>query len=144
MIEFLLIVYFPCTKNYQSVFLFLNSVSNTQYTILYIYIYIVYVPQYPTRGGIETTREYLETRSDKSILSNSLCDLASIILKKNRQLKYRQKRGFAIGTKFAPPYSNLFMTGLDREFSKTVSLNLSLGYDTLMRFLVYESKVHNN
>ena len=29
-------------------------------------------------------REYLETRSDKSILSNSLCDLASIILKKNR------------------------------------------------------------
>ena len=89
-------------------------------------------------------RGYLETRSDKSILSNSLCDLASIILKKNRQLKYHQKRGFAIGTKFAPPYSNLFMTGLEREFSKTVSLNLSLGYDTLMTFLVYESKVHNN
>ena len=28
-------------------------------------------------------REYLETRSDKSILSNSLCDLAIIILKNN-------------------------------------------------------------
>ena len=48
------------------------------------YLYIVYVSEYPTRGGIETMREYLETRSDKSILSNSLCDLASIILKKNR------------------------------------------------------------
>ena len=28
-----------------------------------------------------TIREYLETRSDKSISSNSLCDLASFILK---------------------------------------------------------------
>ena len=86
---------------------------------IYIYIYIVYVPQYPTRAGIETMREYLEIRSDKSILSNSLCDLASIILKKNRYLKYHQKRGFAIGTKFAPSYSSLFMKGLEREFSNS-------------------------
>ena len=28
--------------------------------------------------------EYLETPSDKLVLSNSLCDLASIVLKKNR------------------------------------------------------------
>ena len=40
-------------------------------------------PQYPTRGGIETMCEGLETCSDKSILSNKLCDLASIILKNN-------------------------------------------------------------
>ena len=89
-------------------------------------------------------RGYLETRSDKSILSNSLCDLASIILKKNRQLKYHQKRCFAIGTKFAPPYSDMFMIGLEREFSKTVSLNLSRGYDNLIRFMVYGPKVANN
>ena len=118
------------------------------------YLYTVYVSEYPTRGGIETMREYLETRSDKSILSNSLCDLVRIILKKNRQLKYHQKRSFVIGTKFAPPYSNLFMTGFSNpvinkleyggEFSKTVSLNLSCGYDTLIRFLVYEPKVPNN
>ena len=58
-------------------------------------------------------REYLETRCDKPILSNSLYDLASIILQnnyfENEQLKYHQKRGFAIGTKFAPPNSNLFL-----------------------------------
>ena len=49
-----------------------------------IYIHLVYAPQYLTRGNIETVREYLETRetrSDKSISSNSLCDLASIILR---------------------------------------------------------------
>ena len=61
-------------------------------------------------------REYLETRSDKSILSNSICDLAHIILKnnyfENGYLKYHQKRRFAIRAKFAPPCSNLFMTGL--------------------------------
>ena len=63
-------------------------------------------------------REYLETRSDKSISSNSLCDLANIILKNNyfanEEWKYQQKRGFAIGTKFVPPYSNLFMAGLEK------------------------------
>ena len=67
MINFLLIVYFHGTKSYQSIFLFLNSASNTSFT----------------RGGIETMRKYLETSSDKSILSNSMCDLAKIILKNN-------------------------------------------------------------
>ena len=41
---------------------------------------------------IETIREYLETRSDKSISSDSLCDLANYILKNNQfeneELKY--------------------------------------------------------
>ena len=67
-------------------------------------------------------REYLETRSDKSILSNSWCNLAKIILKnnyfENGEFKYHQKRGFAIGTKFDPPYSNLFMTESKENFSK--------------------------
>ena len=44
---------------------------------IYIHIYICTPPQYLTRRGVETIREYLETRSDKSISSNSLCDLAS-------------------------------------------------------------------
>ena len=63
--------------------------------------------------------EYLEARSNKSISSNNLCDLASITLKnnyaKNEKLKYHQKRFFAIGTKFAPPYSNLFIAGLEKS-----------------------------
>ena len=64
-------------------------------------------------------REYLETRSDKSIFSSSLRNLARIVLKdnyfENGSLKYHQKRGFANGTKFASPYSNLFMTGLEKR-----------------------------
>ena len=63
--------------------------------------------------------EYLETLSDTSIFSNSLCNLASIILInnyfENGLLKYHQKRGFAVGTKFASPYSNLIKTGLEKR-----------------------------
>ena len=93
------------------------------YTIYYeysgVHIYINSIctpPKYLTRGGIETICEYLETRSDKSISSSNLCDVASFIFKNNyfvnQELKYHQKRGFAIGTKFASPSSNLFMAGL--------------------------------
>ena len=68
--------------------------------------------------------ESLETRSDKWISSNSLCVLANIILKNNyfehEELKYHQKRAFAIGTKFAPPYSSLLAYSRVRKenFSK--------------------------
>ena len=83
----------------------------------------VYVPQYPTWGSIETMREYLEIRSDKSILSNSLCDFATIILKndyfENGELKYHQKRDFFVGSKFAAPYSNLFMAELGKIIFQT-------------------------
>ena len=64
-------------------------------------------------------REYLETRSDKSVSTNSLSVLASIILKNNfsekGELKYHQKGGTTIGRKFAPPYSNLFMAGFEKR-----------------------------
>ena len=135
MINILLVLYFHGTKNYQCIFLFDKSVSNICYTVLYytmlyytilsciyIYIYIICTPsQYLTRGGIERIRG---TRSDKSISSNleilkavrCLCDLESFILNnnyfENEELKYHQKRGFAIAAKFAHPYSNLFMVGL--------------------------------
>ena len=64
--------------------------------------------------GIETMCQYLEIRSDRSTSTstNSLCNIASIILKnnyfENGELKYRQKRSTAIGAKFALPH---FMVG---------------------------------
>ena len=54
---------------------------------IYIHIHIVYVAQYPTQGDVGTVREYLETRSDKSISNNSLCDLANINLKNNMRIR---------------------------------------------------------
>ena len=107
--------------------------TTTHHTI-YI-MHTAYTPQYPTRGDIETIREYLETGSDKSISSNSLCDPASIILKSNyfedEELTYHQK--------FATPCCHLFMAGLEkRNFQNS---EFKYGYDTLMGVFVYGSKV---
>ena len=106
-------------------------------------MYIVHASQYLTGGDIETIREYLEIRSDKSISSNSLCGLASIILKnnyfENEGLNNHQEKGFAIGTKFATPYSNLFMAGLEKRIFQ--NSEFKCGYDTFMRFFVYGPKV---
>ena len=106
-------------------------------------MYIVYATQYLTQGDVKTILEYLETRSDKSISSTSPCDLASIILKniyiENEESKYHQKRGFLFGTKFATPYSNLFMAGLENILFQ--NSEFKCGYDTLMRVFVYGSKV---
>ena len=76
-------------------------------------------PHIRREEGIETMAEYLETRDNKTISTKSLCDLASIVLKENYfELSgkiYHQKLGTAIGTKFAPPYANLFMAGLEKR-----------------------------
>ena len=62
--------------------------------------------------------EYLKTREHKTVSTNSLCNLGSIVLKNYFELSskiYHQKLGTAIGTKFAPTCANLFMAGLDKR-----------------------------
>ena len=75
-------------------------------------------PHIPHEEGVETMTGYSETRDDKTASAKSLCDLASIVLKENyfelSDKFYHQKLGTAIGTKFAPPYANLFMAGLEK------------------------------
>ena len=57
-----------------------------------------------------------------------LCDLAEVVLK-NNSFKFskkilKQKRGTAIGTKFAPPYSILFMAELEEGILKKEDFKL--------------------
>ena len=65
-------------------------------------------PHIPHEEGIETMKKYLNLREDQSVFTNSLCDLAHIILTENYfkigKDMYHQNLGTAIGTKFAPPY----------------------------------------
>ena len=44
----------------------------------------------------------------------------------NEELKYLQKRRFAIGTKFAPPYSDLFMSGIEKTIFQNSEFEPSL------------------
>ena len=56
---------------------------------------------------------------EKYISSDTLCYLAEVVLKGNTfkfdKKTLKQKRGTAMGTKFAPPYSILFMVELEEE-----------------------------
>ena len=61
----------------------------------------------------------METRINKQISSDTLAELAKVALKNNifesDQKTFKQRRGTAIGTKFAPPSSLLFMADFQKK-----------------------------
>ena len=76
-------------------------------------------PNIPHEEGLSVLRKRLDNRMEKYISSDTLCDLAEVVLKNNNfkfgKKALKQKGGTAIGTKFAPPYSILFMVELEEE-----------------------------
>ena len=76
-------------------------------------------PNIPHEEGLSALRKRLDNQMEKYISSETLCDLAEVVLKNNIfkfvEKTLKRKRGTAIGTTFAPPYSILFMAELDEE-----------------------------
>ena len=76
-------------------------------------------PNIPHSEGLISLRRFLELRDNKQISSDSLIELAEIVLKniffEFDQKTFKQVRGTAIGTKFAPPYAILFMADLEEK-----------------------------
>ena len=76
-------------------------------------------PNIPHGEGLASLRRFLETRDNKQISSDTLTELAEVVLKNNifefDEKTFKQKRGTAIGTKFAPPYAILFMANLEEK-----------------------------
>ena len=75
-------------------------------------------PSIQHEEGLSALRKRLDNRMEKYISSdNTLCDAAEVVLKNNiskfGKKTLKQKRGTTIGTKFAPPYSILFMAELE-------------------------------
>ena len=70
-------------------------------------------PNIPHGEGLASLYKFLETRENKQISSDTLAELAEIVLKNNifefDEKTFKQKRGTATGTKFAPPYAILFI-----------------------------------
>ena len=73
----------------------------------------------PHSESLTSLRRFLELRENKQISSDTLMELAEIVLKNNifefNEKTFRQVRGTAIGTKFAPPYAILFTAGLEEK-----------------------------
>ena len=76
-------------------------------------------PNVPHSEGLSSLRRFLELRDNKKISSDTLIELADIVLKniffEFDQKSFKQVRGTAIGTKFAPPYAILFMADLEEK-----------------------------
>ena len=74
---------------------------------------------------------------EKYISSNTLCDLAEVVVK-NNILKFgkktlKEKRGTVIRTKFAPPYSILFMAELEEEILRKAELKMRRKHKVLYK-----------
>ena len=71
----------------------------------------------PHEEGLTSLRRFLETRDNKQISSDTLTELAEVVLKNNifefDEKTFKQKRGTAIGTKLVPPYAILFMADFE-------------------------------
>ena len=93
-------------------------------------------PNVPHEKGMEAICQYLETRSDKSVSTNSLCDLASIILRMGSWSTIKKVVPLLRPSSLLHILTCLWQ-GSKRELFKAVSLSLSCGSDNLMIFFLY-------
>ena len=110
-------LYIKDTKNFLNKLRFLPKLPNN--IILCTVVVVGLYPNIPHEEGLSALRKQLDNRMEKYISSDTPCDLAEVVLKNNifkfGKKTLKQKRGTAIGTKFAPPYSILFMAELEEE-----------------------------
>ena len=81
-------------------------------------------PNIPHDEGLAFLKDFLDSRVDKQVTTDTLIELAELVLKNNifefSDKTYKQIRGTAIGTKFAPPYAILFMAALEEKILNKV------------------------
>ena len=92
-------------------------------------------PNIPHELGLGAMRKFLDKRSDKSVSTQTLIDLAELVLKNNYfthdEKIFKQIRGTAMGTRFAPSYAILAMA----EFEELALSNSELDPETWWRFI---------
>ena len=96
-------------------------------------------PSISNEKRLRFLRNVLEKRSNKNVSTNTLIELAELVLQNNyfgfdeRYLK--QVRGTATGTKFVPPYVIIYMVALEEDFLETLIKSSGCGEGILMTFL---------
>ena len=114
----------------------------------------------PHNEGIEACRHFLNTRQEKSLPAESICDLIRMILTMNNfsfnNEHYLQVHGTAMGTRMAPSYANLFMGKFEQHaienaplkpfvwwrFIDDVFMIWTEGEEHLKDFIRYLNSVH--
>ena len=95
----------------------MGSYQREQFFVLWILP--VFTLTYHTGKVLTLSLKFLETRKNKQISSDTLPELAEIVLKNNifefDEKAFKQKCGTVIGTNFLPPNAILFMTDLEEK-----------------------------
>ena len=77
----------------------------------------------PHEVGLKSLKDALDRRREKKISKEDLVKMAEFVLKNNYfefdRSVYQQLSGNAIGTKFSPPYSYIFMDHIENSFLET-------------------------
>ena len=85
---------------------------------------VVSYPNIPHNEGLAFLKDFLDSRVDKQVTTDTLIELTQLVLKNNNfgfsDKSYKQICGTAIGTKFAPPYAVLFMAVLEQNILSKV------------------------
>ena len=83
-------------------------------------------PNIPHEEGLASLRKFLDASAEKKVTTETLVELAEIILKNNifqfNEKTLKQLRGTAIGTKFASPYGIIFMGDIEERLLEDIEL----------------------
>ena len=84
-------------------------------------------PNIPHDEGLPALRKRLNERDKKGVSTDTLVEFVELVLKNNifnfNKKSLKQKRGTAIGAKFALPYSILFVPELEEKILEIVDNN---------------------
>ena len=83
-------------------------------------------PNIPHEEDLASLRKFLDASAEKKVTTETLVELAEIVLKNNifqfNEKTLKQSRGTAIGTKFASPYGIIFMGDIEERLLEDIEL----------------------
>ena len=99
----------------------------------------------PHDEGLAFLKDFLDSRVDKQVTTDTLIELAELVLKNNifefSDKTYKQIRGMTIGTKFAPPYCSTFYGSFRGKGLSKVKRNRMFGGGKLMIYFLFGNMV---
>ena len=117
-------------------------------------------PNIPHDDGLQALRKSLESRQNPEVPTDTLMELAELVLKNNYFIHndeiYHQKSGTAIGTKFAPSYAIITMGDFEEKalqgsvlqpwlwwrYIDDIFMVWEHGEENLLKFIEYLNNLH--
>ena len=108
------------------------SLPNLPNDVILCNIYVAGLyPNITHDEGLPARRKRLDLREEKYVTKSTLLELVEVVLKSNifafHKTTLKQKWGSVTRTKFAPPYSILFIVELEEKYLSEIELGPCVG-----------------